>query len=63
MSRCRTNACSYSKEQLACSEFCGCAEHRHENKWSNNIETDNNDEDYQESDAEVDHEETIDMID
>ena len=34
-----------------------------ENKWNKNVETDNNDEDYQESDAERDHEETIDITD
>ena len=38
-------------------------EHGCENKWNNNVETDNDDEDYQESDAEVNDEETIDMID
>ena len=62
-SRCRTNACSCSKEPLACSEFCSCAERGCENKWNNNVETDDNDEDYQESDAEVGDEESIDMID
>ena len=34
-----------------------------ENKWSNNVETEDNDEDYQISDAELDNEKTIDMID
>ena len=34
-----------------------------EKKWNNNIKTDDSDKDYQESDAEVDDEETIDMID
>ena len=61
-SRCKTNTCSGSKEQLACGEFCeeenGC-----ENKCNNNVETDDNDQDYKQSDAEVDDEETIDVID
>ena len=33
------------------------------NKWNNNVESEYNDKDYQESDAEVDDGETIDMID
>ena len=59
----QNNARSCSKEQLACSEFCGCVDRRCENKWNNNVETDGNDEDYQESDAVVDEGETIDMTD
>ena len=52
-----------SKEQLGCSEFFGCAELGCENKWNKNVETDGHDKVYQESNAEMDHEETIDMID
>ena len=63
MSRCRTNAFSCSKKQLAWSLFCSCAERNCENKWNKNVETGNNDEDCQESDAEADDEKTIDMID
>ena len=42
---------------------CSCAERRCENKWNKNVDTGNNDEDCQESDAEADDEKTIDMID
>ena len=36
---------------------------RKKTKWNNNVESEYNDKDYQESDAEVDDGETIDMID
>ena len=60
---CRANAWLCSSEQLACSDFCGCVKHGCEDEWNNNVITDDNDEDYQESDAEVGNEETIDMTD
>ena len=58
----QTKACLCSKEQLACSEYCGCAERECENNWNKNVKTDDNGRDYQESDAEVNDEETVDVI-
>ena len=51
------------EKQLACSEFCDCVERGCENKCNKNAETYDNDEDHQESDDEMDDEETIDMVD
>ena len=51
-SRCKTNACSCIKLQMACNEFCGCVERGCDNRYNKNVENDDNDEDDDYSDEE-----------
>ena len=48
-SQCKTNACSFAKAKMGCSEFCGCGDegdtNECKNKWNENqYESDDEDE-------------------